>query len=149
MATRTFDRRVNSFVKEYITGNAAGMQVELYSYKVEFQQRGAGHVHGVLWLDTDALGRTEWIQKDSNDPENSESEDFPKLPTVTETIPNSEVRVHSKEDWKTYDQEKIKKMNLPFRGLTAVMKKLGQKGGKTVPLFTTEQQVLANTVNHL
>ena len=85
MATRTFDRRVNSFVKEYITGNAAGMQVELYSYKVGFQQRGAGHVHGVLCLDTDVLEMTEWIQKDDNNKENSASEDFPKIPTVTES----------------------------------------------------------------
>ena len=37
LATRTFDHRVKAFLKEYVTGNAAGMQLEFYSYKVEFQ----------------------------------------------------------------------------------------------------------------
>ena len=27
------------------------MCVEFYNYRVEFQMRGAGHIHGVLWLD--------------------------------------------------------------------------------------------------
>ena len=26
------------------------MSVQYYSYKVEFQERGAPHIHGVLWL---------------------------------------------------------------------------------------------------
>ena len=26
------------------------MNVDKYSYKVEFQDRGAGHVHGTLWV---------------------------------------------------------------------------------------------------
>ena len=66
LATRTFDHRVKAFLKEYVIGNAAGMQVEFYSYKVEFQARGAGHVHCVLWLMTDVLERTEWIGTPEN-----------------------------------------------------------------------------------
>ena len=27
------------------------MPVEYYNYRVEFQARGAGHIHGVLWID--------------------------------------------------------------------------------------------------
>ena len=26
------------------------MMVEYYAYKTEFQDRGAGHIHGVLWI---------------------------------------------------------------------------------------------------
>ena len=31
------------------------MRVNFYSYRVEFQMRGAGHIHGVLWLDLPSL----------------------------------------------------------------------------------------------
>ena len=32
--------------------NKAGkMCVNYYNYRVEFQMRGAGHVHGTLWID--------------------------------------------------------------------------------------------------
>jgi hypothetical protein len=31
------------------------MHVNFYNYRVEFQLRGAGHIHGVLWLDLEAL----------------------------------------------------------------------------------------------
>ena len=27
------------------------MSIEYHSYKVEFAMRGAGHIHGVLWVD--------------------------------------------------------------------------------------------------
>ena len=27
------------------------MNVKFYNYRVVFQSRGAGHIHGVLWLD--------------------------------------------------------------------------------------------------
>ena len=31
------------------------MSVKYYTYKVEFQARGAGHIHGTLWMDLDKL----------------------------------------------------------------------------------------------
>ena len=31
------------------------MNVKYYTYKVEFQDRGAGHIHGTLWLDMDKI----------------------------------------------------------------------------------------------
>jgi hypothetical protein len=27
------------------------MSIKYYSYKVEFAMRGAGHIHGVMWVD--------------------------------------------------------------------------------------------------
>ena len=35
------------------------MNVQHYTYKVEFQERGAGHIHGTLWLNLDKLERVE------------------------------------------------------------------------------------------
>jgi hypothetical protein len=31
------------------------MNVDYYSYKVEFQDRGVGHVRGTLWLNLDKI----------------------------------------------------------------------------------------------
>ena len=31
------------------------MSVQFYSFKVEFQQRGAAHIHGIIWLNLDKL----------------------------------------------------------------------------------------------
>ena len=39
------------------------MLVEYYTYKVEFQDRGAGHVHGTLWLQ---LERMEKVIRNDN-----------------------------------------------------------------------------------
>ena len=36
-------------------GSNNPMHVKNYTYKVEFQDRGAGHVHGTLWLRMDKI----------------------------------------------------------------------------------------------
>ena len=51
LATRNFQHRVESFRKEVIFGQNNPMRVRHISYRVEFQGRGAAHIHGVLWLD--------------------------------------------------------------------------------------------------
>ena len=48
-ATRKFQHRVNAFIKEITFGENNPMKIKNLSYKVEFQGRGAGHIHGVLW----------------------------------------------------------------------------------------------------
>ena len=50
-ATRTFHHRVETFKKEIIFGKHNPMKVKHISYRVEFQGRGAAHIHGTLWLD--------------------------------------------------------------------------------------------------
>ena len=50
-ATRNFHRRVEAFRREIIMGKNNPMKVKHISYRVEFQGRGAAHVHGTLWLD--------------------------------------------------------------------------------------------------
>ena len=43
------------------------MCVDYYNYRVEFQLRGAGHIHGVLWLDLDQfIGNQTDIENGSN-----------------------------------------------------------------------------------
>ena len=50
LATRYFNHRVKAFITNIMMGGGNPMMVEYFSYKTEFQDRGAGHVHGVLWV---------------------------------------------------------------------------------------------------
>jgi ATP-dependent DNA helicase PIF1 len=52
--TRSFDHRVHCFINHIVMGKNSPMKVQFYNYRVEFQLRGAGHIHGVLWLDMQA-----------------------------------------------------------------------------------------------
>ena len=54
-ATRCFDQRVKAFIKHIIQGKNTSMCVKHFNYRVEFQLRGAGHIHGVLWINVDQL----------------------------------------------------------------------------------------------
>ena len=54
-ATLTFHHRVKMFVKYIIMSKANPMCIKYNSYKVEFAMRGAGHIHGILWVDWDRL----------------------------------------------------------------------------------------------
>ena len=54
-ATRYFHHRVNQFINKVAMGRNNPMHVKNYAYKVEFQDRGAGHVHGTLWLRLDKI----------------------------------------------------------------------------------------------
>ena len=56
-ATQFFHHRVQQFLSKIVMAKSAPLPVKRYSYKVEFQQRGAGHVHGVFWLDIPRLNR--------------------------------------------------------------------------------------------
>ena len=62
LATRNFQHRVETFRKEVIFGQNNPMKVRHISYRVEFQGRGAAHIHGVLWLDLDEL-KVEGVNK--------------------------------------------------------------------------------------
>ena len=69
-------------------------------------------MYGVLWLMTNILERTEWI----GTPENNQGMAMqdPKIPVLTETIPNSEVKVYDEEEFKDFDESTKRNMNLPF-----------------------------------
>jgi hypothetical protein len=53
-ATRNFDNRAKAFFKHIIMGKDNTMNTNLFNYRIEFQARGAAHIHGVLWIDFDA-----------------------------------------------------------------------------------------------
>ncbi len=46
--TRNFDHRVKAFIRHIVCGKNNKMHVKYYTYCIEFQARGAAHVHGVL-----------------------------------------------------------------------------------------------------
>ena len=50
MATRYFHQRVKLFINKIVMARSNPLSVKYYSYKVEFQARGAAHIHGILWL---------------------------------------------------------------------------------------------------
>jgi hypothetical protein len=54
-ATRYFQQRVKHFIKTVAMGANNPMHVKNYTYKVEFQDRGAGHIHGTLWQRLDKI----------------------------------------------------------------------------------------------
>ena len=57
--TRIFNQRVKAFLREIVLAKDSPMPVYRYSYKTEFQNRGAPHVHGVLWLNLGKLEKQE------------------------------------------------------------------------------------------
>ena len=57
-ATRYFQDRVKKFITQILMSPSNPMRVKHFSYRVEFQERGAGHIHGVVWLDLKMLQRT-------------------------------------------------------------------------------------------
>ena len=58
-ATRYFQHRVKQFIRTIMMGKNNPMHVKYYTYKVEFQDRGAGHIHGALWLNLDKVEEIE------------------------------------------------------------------------------------------
>ena len=55
LATRNFQHRMEMFKKEIIFGPNNPLRIRHISYRVEFQGRGAAHIHGVLWIDLKAV----------------------------------------------------------------------------------------------
>ena len=50
-ATRNFVHRVKAFRTEMMMGKNNRMRIKYWSDRMEFQGRGAGHIHGVAWCD--------------------------------------------------------------------------------------------------
>ena len=61
-ATRNFQRRVETFEKEIMMGENNPMKIKYISYRVEFQGRGAAHIHGTLWLDLKEIEKHQTFQ---------------------------------------------------------------------------------------
>jgi len=63
-ATLTFHQRVKMFIKHIIMSKGNPMHIRYYSYKVEFALRGAGHIHGILWVDWEKFDDRNNLKKD-------------------------------------------------------------------------------------
>ena len=72
-ATMHFDKRVREFMKTIVMNKTDEnkMPVTYHNYRVEFQQRGAGHIHGTLWLNLEELSSV----MDTSNPEGREAMD--------------------------------------------------------------------------
>ena len=72
-ATLHFDKRVREFMKTIVMNKTDEnkMPVTYHNYRVEFQQRGAGHIHGTLWLNLEELSSV----MDTSNPEGREAMD--------------------------------------------------------------------------
>ena len=57
LATRYFNDRVKKFMNIIVMGSNNPMFVKYHPEKVEFQDRGAGHIHGTLWLRLNMIER--------------------------------------------------------------------------------------------
>merc|ERR1711888_434643 len=64
LATRYFNHRVKAFMKDIVMGGGNPMKVDKYSYKTEFQDRGAGHIHGTLWVKLHSIEKLCKIKED-------------------------------------------------------------------------------------
>ena len=51
IATRNFVQRIKAFRTEIMMGKNNPLRIKYWSDKMEFQGRGAGHIHGVAWSD--------------------------------------------------------------------------------------------------
>ena len=56
LITRMFDERVKSFIKNLLMGKGSdSLHIMFYTYRIEMQDRGLPHVHGVAWIDPEWL----------------------------------------------------------------------------------------------
>ena len=70
IATRNFMNRVKNFRKEVMLGQNNPMAIEHWSDKMEFQGRGAAHIHGVAWCNLEEVAKElkiEDIEEDSDE----------------------------------------------------------------------------------
>ena len=65
--TRNFWQRVKAFRTEIMMGKNNPMRIVHWSDKMEFQGRGAGHIHGVAWVDLAEVSNL--MEKEKDDPE--------------------------------------------------------------------------------
>ena len=63
--TLTFDHRVQEFIKNIMMNKDSPFSVKYYSYRVEFQLRGAAHIHGTIWVDFEKYFEKQ-IEEESN-----------------------------------------------------------------------------------
>ena len=105
---RHFNQRVQAFITEIVMGKNNPIPVLHWSYKTEFQARGAAHVHGLLWLNMDVV--EEYCQ--TEDGELVTEEQIEKVAGLKEKLKKSDEEI-----------EALKKSK-PFRGIKSAYRKI-------------------------
>ena len=82
-ATRNFVQRLKSFRNEIMMGQNSPMAIVNFSDKLEFQGRGAGHIHGAAWCDLCKISKVLDVQSYIDEAEedfetDTDSEDEPE-----------------------------------------------------------------------
>ena len=77
-ASRNFHHRVEAFKKEILYGHNNPLKIKHLSYRVEFQGRGAAHIHGTIWADLKEIEKLPQLQENGVGNETI-SEAFKKL----------------------------------------------------------------------
>jgi hypothetical protein len=84
-ATRNYQARVQALMYEIVRHPSNPLSVKHFASKLEFQARGAGHNHGVLWLDVDKIEQKidiRVLKKDSKSKVDHYLEDPMKCPEL-------------------------------------------------------------------
>ena len=125
MATRILKHRFQTFLHQIILNKENPMCVKDYSYKVEFQGRGAAHYHGVLWLDLSQLETKVKIESCFNNQNDFEYQLRSILDTEVEDLLDLKQLIQKDE---LLDTEKERMGNLmdyfPFAGIKSTFIKL-------------------------
>ena len=88
------------------------MNVQYYTYKVEFQERGAGHIHGTLWLNLNKLEKlTRSINGDLINVENYNQESIETMPSRPfENISSAFKKLKDNDDLSKREMESLKNL---------------------------------------
>ena len=112
-ATRNYQARVQALMQTIVRNQSNPLCVKHFSSKLEFQGRGAGHNHGVLWLDINRIEQqvdTRQLNNKNIDDFNLEQDHPLKNPTevltnldkvLTGSMPNNSIGFMPKGNKKT------------------------------------------------
>ena len=101
IATRTFIQKLKSFRKEIMLGYNNPMAIENWSDKMEFQGRGAAHIHGVGWCNLEKVSKMIENEKRENkrlDNNANESEDELEMENITELQECSQIDLENENN---------------------------------------------------
>ena len=117
--TLTFDHRVQEFIKNIMMNKDSPFSVKYYSYRVEFQLRGAAHCHGTIWVDFE-----KYFEKEIEEESKGERK-YKELIKTTAKNPKTQEDVRKKnEDIKKYNAELKNEINAKVNMMNKVFDKL-------------------------
>ena len=114
--TLTFDHRVQEFIKNIMMNKDSPFSVKYYSYRVEFQLRGAAHCHGTIWVDFEKYFEKE-IEEETNGERKYKElvKTTSKNPKILEEVKNENEEIKKNNaELKNYINTKVNIINKVF-----------------------------------